>query len=51
MSLGDRVRREDLAARRALIVRRAVWAAITLALFLLVLFYFLLPMWRGSPQP
>ena len=51
VGIADKLRNDDLAARRALAIRRAVWMALGLAFFLFVLFYYLLPMWRGSPQP
>jgi len=51
MGLADKVRNDDHTARRAIAMRRIVWSALGLAFFLFVLFYFLLPMWRGTPQP
>lgn len=45
--LADKIRNDELAARRTITIRRAVWAVIGLALLLFVLFYFLLPMWRN----
>jgi len=51
MGLADKVRNDELAGRRAVGIRRMVWAVIGLAFFLFVLFYFLLPWWRGTPQP
>jgi hypothetical protein len=53
MGIADKLRRQDEAAARAAArnkaVRWAVFFAFGLAAFLFVLFYFLLPMWRGAP--
>ena len=51
MGIAEKLRNDDLAARRAIAVRRMVWSAVGLVFFLFILFYYLLPLWRGAPQP
>ena len=51
MGIADKLRRDDEAAERSQTIRRLVMAVVALAVFLFVFFYFLLPMWRGTPQP
>ena len=51
MGIVDKLRHDDLASKRLNTIRRRVLFIVGLALFLFVLFYFLLPMWRGTPQP
>lgn len=50
MSLSEKLRHDDQVSKRALFMRNLVLFGIGLALFLFVLFYYWLPMWRG-PQP
>jgi hypothetical protein len=53
MGIADRLRQQDReaarAAARSTAIRRAIIGGISLAAFLFALFYFLLPMWRGTP--
>jgi hypothetical protein len=50
MGIADKLKNDDLQARRTRTISRLVMAATGLALLLFLLFYFLLPWWRGSPQ-
>jgi hypothetical protein len=49
MGIADKLEQQDRAAARNKTRRWVVTSLISLAVFLLILFYFLLPPWRGSP--
>ena len=51
MGTADKLQDDDRAVRRTLMIRRLIFAVVGLAIFLFVLFFFLLPMWRGPVQP
>jgi hypothetical protein len=51
VGIADKLRQEDEAARRSTRFRWLIASVAGLALFVFILLYFLLPMWRGAPQP